>query len=369
MLLIAGLVGLGAGCTSTPGMTGGSARPVSHLVEIDQHCRLAHVGGDTRLIATDDGRLLLIGVGIGIMQSIDGGMTFSSINSPPGIRWPAIASDGSRVWVSWIERGSTDRAVVAAVGSGLGAPVLAIASSKTLIDTELVALGDGRLLLFVSEVEGRPNTNEATYTIQCLVSENGGLDWVILSRAVTGPFGVNVEDPRACITPGGSVLLAYEWETEEGGASKILVQRSEDGGSSWSPAVILWGGDPPGDNEPGGFVQVGSDLWFVASTDSEEPGMSYSGAEIAMIRSSDGGMTWTKPRTLISQPDEISMGGVVLDGVVILPSIRRYASAGNRYLALHRVDRIGRWPIPCGLPGMFSAGFETGEVGPWDQGI
>ena len=86
-----------------------------------------------------------------------------------------------------------------------------------------------------------------------------------------------------------------------------------------------------------------------------------------MVRSSDGGTTWTESRTLIRSPDEISMGGVVVDGVVILPSIRRYSLARERFLALFRVDAVGRWPVPCARPGMFSAGFETGDFDRWKE--
>ncbi len=251
------------------------------------------------------------------------------------------------------------------MGLGLGAPSVALTSSKTLIDTEILALGEGRLLLFVTEVDGRANSNEAAYTVQCLVSADGGLSWQKQSRAVSGPWGINIEDPRAVVAPDGAVLLAYEWESVEGGASEIMVQRSEDGGLSWSAASALWGGSQA-DCEPGGFVRVGSDLWFIVSTDVEHLGTSYSGAEIAMIRSTDGGTTWTRSRTLIRKPDQISMGGVLVDGVVILPSIRRHSVARERYLALFRVDPFGRWPVPCTRTGMFSAGFEAGDAGHWD---
>ncbi len=365
-LLCAGMLGLALGCASAPAPSARRApERAPRYAAIDKECRLAGVVGETRLAATDDGRVILIGVGLGIMQSTDGGKTFTSIAAPRSIRWPSITADGRRVWVSWIERGRTPRAVVASVGSGVGGPVVALTSSKMLIDTELVALGESRLLLFVTEIDGPPNSNEATYTIVCLASADGGLSWRRRSSAVTGPWGINIEDTRAAVRADGTVLLAFEWETEEGGASEIMVQRSEDGGLSWSSAEVLWGGDAPADREPGGFVRVGSDLWFVASTDLESPGTSYAGAEIAMIRSTDDGTTWTEPRTLIREPDEISMGGIVLDGEVILPSIRRYSVARERFLALFRVDAVGRWPVPCARPGMFSAGFETGDVDRW----
>ena len=364
--LLTVLLGFGAGCGSVPLSSSKPLERAPQSVVVDDQCRLAPVGGDTRMVVTDDGRVILIGVGLGIMQSTDGAYTFTPVAVPPGLRWPAITADGHRVWVSWIEHNDTPRAIVASIGLGLGAPVVALTSLKMLIDTELVALGGGRLLLFVTEVDGLPNTNEAAYTVGCLASDDGGLNWERRSSAVTGPWGINIEDSRAFVTADGTVLLAYEWEIEEGGASEIMVQRSSNEGLSWSAASVLWGGGAPVDREPGGFVSVGSDLWFIASTDRENPGMSYSGAEIAMIRSSDGGTTWTEPRALIREPDQISMGAVAVDGAVLLPSIRRYTTPRERFLALLRVDPVGRWPVSCVRAGVFSAGFEAGDPGDWN---
>lgn len=362
MVLCAGSVGLAAGCVSAP-PSKKPPKPAPLSAEVDGQCRLAPVAGDTRLVTTDDGRVILIGVGLGIMQSTDGAFSFSSIVPRSDLRWPAITADGGSVWVSWIELGRRSAAVVAPVGRELGTPTVALQSSKSLIDTEIVALGGLELLLFVTEVDGPPNRNQATYRIVCLASQDGGLSWEKRSEAVSAPWGLNIEDTRAFAGPDGTILLAFEVEQVEGGASEIMIQRSEDNGLSWSPAEVLWGGNAQADREPGGFVSVGSDLWFVGSTDLLSPGTSYSGAEIAMIRSFDGGDTWSEPRVLIRQPDQISMGAVAVDGVVILPSLRRYSSHRERFLALYRVDQIGRWPVSCGSPGVFVAGFESGDVG------
>lgn len=361
------VIALTCGCASAPVSAPRQKARLPQRATVDDTCRLARVGGDSKMVATEDGRVVVIGAGLGIMQSMDGGFTFTSIAAKRGLGWPSIAADRRRVWVSWIEKGSVPRVVVAAVGQGLGAPVSVFSSTRMLIDSELVTLGKGRLLLFVTEVNGPANSNEAAYTILCFGSTNGGISWEKRSTAVTGPMTVNIEDSRAIVGADGIVFLAYEWESEERGASKILVQRSGDQGFSWDSPSVLWEEDPGADCEPGGFVRVGRDLWFIASTDVENPGSTYSGAQIAMIRSSDGGKTWTEKRTLIDEPDQISMGGVALQGVVILPSIRHYLGDGERILALYRVDAIGRWPIFCGLPRLFSYGFESGETEAWDK--
>ncbi len=362
------LIVLGSGCVSAPPRSAPrrmkTARAPQHAA-IDSRCHLAPVAGDTRMIVTDDGRVVLIGVGLGIMESTDGGLAFDSVAAKSDFRWPSIATDGSRVWASWIESEPSLRAVVASVGQGLGGPVVVLTSRGMLIDTELLPLGGGELLLFVTDVDGPPNRNEATYTIRCLASNDGGLNWAPRSVAVAGPWGINIEDPRAFVRQDGAILLAFEWESVEGGASEIMIQRSGDGGRSWSSATVLWGGTVPADREPGGFARVRSDLWFVASTDVEHPGTSYAGAEISMIRSSDGGTTWTDPRTLIREPDQISMGVAVVDGAVILPSLRRYHNARERFLALYRVDPVGRWPVGCVGTGMFVGDFEGDPADGW----
>lgn len=350
LVVVTAALALIFGCRSgSSGRPMGTAPPERTILTGDGSCRLGPARGDTRMTRTDDGRIVMIGVGLGVMVSEDGGRVFRGVRGPRGPRWPAVTSDGTRVWVSWI-RGRRERElVVASVGRVVGPPVGVTASPRALIDSELLALGQGRLLAFVTEVEGIPNSNQAVYTVRCLASEDGGVHWHPQSTVVSGPFGINIEDLRAVETDDGAVLLAFEWETAEGGPSEILMVRSDDDGASWSTATVLWGGDAePVDREPGGFVEVGRDLWMIASTDRDRPGTSYGGATIAMIRSSDGGRTWTEPRTVVRDAGQLAMGGIFVDGVVMIPSLRNYADAERRFLALYRVDAIGRWPLRCG---------------------
>lgn len=314
---------------------------------IDEECHLTLVRGDVSGAANPSGWVFLVADGLGVLRSRDGGETFEHVTGPRSMRWPSVAVHGSRTWVSWVHKGATSTAVIAALGGSLGLEVAVVDSSRPLIDTELVALGGGHLLLFVTEVEGPVNTNDAVYTIYCHTSINNGLTWAPGSVVVEGPRGVNLEDARAVVLRGRKVLLAFEWEEAEGGASQIMTVETKDEGATWSQPSLLWGGEPA-DREPGGFGWRGSELWFVASTDEGAVGRSYAGAKISLIRSQNGGRSWSPPTVLIDEPSQLSMGVVVLDHAVLLPSVRSYERRRSRSLALYQVDPIGRWRLGCG---------------------
>lgn len=255
--------------------------------------------------------------------------------------------------------------MVASLGDSLGAWVAALSSPEKLIDTELVALGGGGLVLFVSEVVGPANSNEGQYSVRCLYSGDGGVTWQLRSTPVAGPRGVNIEDPRAVLLKDGLMVLAYEWEEHEGRPSEIRYLRSPDGGGSWGSGGRLLP-EVVGDLEPGGFAEVGDELWFVASSDHEAPGGSYAGAKIVLIRSADLGRSWSRPEVVVSEPGQVSMGAIVLPSTVLMPSLREYTSLRRRSLAIYRVDSIGRWRVPCVEGAVFGDGFEQSTLR-WSQ--
>ncbi len=317
------------------------------VYRLHETCRLAPVRGDASGVVTADGSVVIAADGPGILRSDDDGETFVQVARPRPFRWPSVAADGSRVWVSWVRTKEVSTAVVAALGTGLGLKTPVMESSRVLIDTELLALGGGHLLLFVTEIDGSANQNNAVYTIHCLGSKNGGLTWGKRSIVTTGPRGINLEDTRAVALSGGHVLLAFEWEGEDKGASQIMMVRSTDQGTTWSQPTLLWGGGPA-DREPGGFGRRGKELWFVASTDEGAQLRSYSGARIALIRSRDEGLSWSSPKVLIDEPNQLAMGIVVVGQAVLVLSVRNYEQRRERALAVFRIDPIGRWRLGCG---------------------
>lgn len=338
------------GCTSAAKAPSGKtlhppARIPSSIYHIGESCRLTSVHGDTRGTATGPHSLVLVGEGLGVIRSVDDGRSFDSIDEGQDLHWPSITSLGGRVWVSWVRPGDEAQAVVSVLGRKLHPPVVVFSSSRNLIDTEIVARANGELLLFVSEVDGKPNVNRATYRLICFSSQDQGESWSQASFAVSGPWGINIEDPRAIERADGTILLAYEWEPEEKGPSRILIQSSKDGGRSWSAASVLWDGISS-DREPGSFFQRNDRLYFVASSDAASH-RSYSGGRLSVLSSSDGGKHWSRPIYPISERDQLSMGAIVLSDRILLASLRFYMSH-HPVLYLYPLDPLGLWRLSCG---------------------
>lgn len=347
---IAMTVFLGA-CTLAPSPDSGvlkpremHSRPQQHF-QPDQSCRLGSVGGDTRGVATGPHSLLIIGEGIGLLRSEDDGRNFERLRLDETIHWPSISYGRGHAHLSWIRvRKGRSAAVVSTLGRKVHSAVEVFSSKKNLIDTEILVRSNGEIMLMVSEVDGVPNCNRAAYQMHCLVSSDGGTNWTERSRAVSGPWGINLEDPRLIEMPGGRILLAYEWETQEGGASRILIQHSDDGGWSWSSPVVLWGGKAA-DREPGGFYRRNGGLYFVASTD-RGSGRSYAGARLAILSSADGGKSWSRPWMPISEIDQLTMGAIPLQDRILLLSLRFYSSH-HPVLYLYPIDPLGLWRLSC----------------------
>jgi len=327
----------------TPPVVSTSGPEISPLsFRVEAGCRLMEVQGDTRGVATGPDSLAIVGQGIGVLRSFDSGETFLQVDPAPGIHWPSICSQGGKIWISWVSPDKRSVARVAVLGKKLHQPVDVFSSWNHLIDTEILALQDGTLLLLISEVEGKTNCSEGQYRIHCFYSADGGISWEARSQAVSAPWGINIEDPRLIQLENGRILLAYEWEEKDRGSSRILIQNSEDAGRSWSAPSVLWDGRVS-DREPGSFFLRKGRLYFVGSSDNSS-GRSYAGARLGILQSSDGGESWRRPIEPIREINQLSMGAVVLEDRILLLSLRFYLS-GHPVLHLYPLDPLGLWRL------------------------
>ncbi len=131
--------------------------------------------------------------------------------------------------------------------------------------------------------------------------------------STSGSFYANAEvEPFVAIDPGNSRHLVATWQQDRwtnGGARALVTATSFDGGASWTRVLqpmSRCGGGTPG---TGGDYERVSDPWVDIGPDGSVHlmGLAFSGsagaaASNAMLasRSTDGGLTWSAPATLIA---------------------------------------------------------------------
>jgi len=250
------------------------------------------------------------------------------------------------------------------VGQTFSSPVVAYSSTANrLVDPEVLVAQNGDVLLFVTEIV-TDNGDPGYFAVRLLRSRDGGDSWLWLSDVVTGPPDVKIEDPKAIELPGGDLLLAYEYELGDLGASRIEQVRSRDSGLTWEPPTVMWDDVSGSDDEPGGYQFVApGEIWFLASTD-EDVVEGYTEAVVKRKVSDDGGLTWRDKLTLISVPDQIVFGsGMGPSGHLALATVRYYTTT-PRTLAVYHVDPEvpGAWAC---APLVFVDGWDGGSGDRW----
>ena len=123
--------------------------------------------------------------------------------------------------------------------------------------------------------------------------------------------------PSVIATPRGTLLAFAEARREgagDAGDIDLVLKRSEDGGLSWSPLQLV------GDNGPNTFGnpcpvvdRATGTIWLLTTqnrgTDREKDiiaGSSQAGRSVALLRSTDDGVTWSAPIDItasVKQPD------------------------------------------------------------------
>lgn len=334
-------------------------------------CEIVPVGGGVDIaVGQTTGDVVVMGPGLRILRSTDGGLSYSDRWLDVDGSWPSVAFRGEDLFVAAGQWGDPNEIFLlhsADGGVSFDPPRIVLTSSPNrLIDPELLVLRDGRLVLFLTEIVV-PVGGAAIFTIHVFRSGDDGWSWQQLPDAVVGPSGtVNIEDAKAIELEGGDLLLAYEYELQDLADSRIEQIRSPDGGLTWGDPTVLWDDVSGSDNEPGGYLQIGPDeLWFLASTD-EDVVETYSNAVVKRKVSHDGGETWTGKVTLVDELDQIVFGGALTErGKVVLATVRHF-STPPRILSVYHVDPSlpGAWFC---APPIFVDGFDDGDVDRWSE--
>ncbi len=118
----------------------------------------------------------------------------------------------------------------------------------------------------------------------------------------------------ATVAANGDIFCAYRRGTSKHGPDGVfLVQRSSDGGRTWSDPLTVFDGrahHPPQSVLAGGLGSVGDTLLAVVTVVEMQRTDAYVFGEEAMhfpwriycLRSRDGGMTWSSPREIDAAP-------------------------------------------------------------------
>ena len=162
-------------------------------------------------------------------------------------------------------------------------------------------------------------------------SQNGGRTWTTGGFPGTtvnqgGPWP-RISDPAVAYDPEHQVWLALGLGIDSGGNGHILlVNRSTDGGLTWSNPVNA--GEAPGD--------FWDKTWITCDTWAASPhyGNCYityddfsAGNTMRMVTSTDGGLTWGPIRTPSGSPSGLGGQPVVQpDGTVVVPYTANYGA-------------------------------------------
>lgn len=331
-------------------------------------CDLERVGGGVDItIDGVTGDLVVAGNGLRLFRSTDGGLSYTDQWLGVDGSWPSVVFSDGVLFVAAGRWGTPSEVFVMRSfdgGQTFTDPVAAYSSTANrLVDPEVLVAQNGDVLLFLTEIvtdiEG-----PGYFVVRLLRSPDGGDSWLWLSDVVTGPPDVKIEDPKAIELPGGDLLLAYEYEIEDLGASRIEQMRSRDSGSTWESPTVIWDDVPGSDDEPGGYQLVEpGEIWFLASTD-EDDVEGYTEAVVKRKASDDGGLTWRDKLTLISVPDQIVFGSSMgPSGHLALATVRYYTTT-PRTLAVYHVDPEvpGAWAC---APLVFVDGWDGGTGDRW----
>lgn len=150
------------------------------------------------------------------------------------------------------------------------------------IDPSIIKIAD-QYYLTITLIDGNVNNSDinvenGTYVVKLYTSKDLK-NWELLSDIVTADN--NIEDGELLYW-NNQLYFLYEKEEVDKGNSSIELKTSLDMGTTWKNQKTLV--TKNGDNEPGGLKVINDSVYLFYSSDIENKGMSYEGADIYRLR-------------------------------------------------------------------------------------
>jgi hypothetical protein len=278
-------------------------------------------------------------------RSLDSGRTWRvpATISPPaeGNEMPAITASprrAGRAYVVWAEfaTAATKFSMTRDRGATWSPPVVVDPSIPNAIDLvpRLVVLPNGTLVTVFARAEFAIGLGKV-YATRSL---DGGRTWTapveILAAPLAGFFdpetGEELPQPQfenVAVAPDGSVYVTVE-ANSSASAGEIAVTRSRDGGVTWtrpaSPGVGAYAFEPAIAVDPHGTVGI---TWYDLRND--RPGDAALSADVWFARSRDRGSSWRE--THVAGPTDLRTGA--LPGQNHVGEYQGLAATGRRGFA------------------------------------
>jgi hypothetical protein len=261
----------------------------------------------------DNGTTWTSGVLTGITKNNPGAPFDYGAAGDPSVFW---ADDGTVYFACLAFDRSFGRSAIVVTKSTDGgttwAKPVAVARSDSgdlVHDKEMITVDNspdspfhGRIYVAWTEFAGDPDSSPSQEVLS--YSSNGGKKWskpVVLSGAPSG-----VEGSHPAVGPDGTVYVSWCSGAEicvNGSApSQIMVTKSIDGGKTWSQPVAAASLMSLPATLPGNAFRINSLPTTAVNPVNGDVYVSYAGeakdANVYVARSTDGGVTWSKPRAL-----------------------------------------------------------------------
>ena len=223
-------------------------------------------GAAVDAVVLPNGTLVIAAAGPEILQSTDGGGTWSELTVLGGsTSLPSLYFDPgtSQLFVSWTgtSGNATGPLFVAASqdgGASWSSPVSALPAKLVAAEAELAANTGSVAVAFleISTVQltcPPPSGNNSTTTcptapvesLAAVGSTDGGTTWGEATTIVPENLSLVIGSPSLAVSVSGTFGIAWSQDNGTSGGNGVVVSTSRDGGASWSPPLVVSAVAPP----------------------------------------------------------------------------------------------------------------------------